>query len=115
MYRIRAVASGGLGKPPPPAVFGQIVNPISTRGGADYAHHSTTSPPGFSDLATALLLTVGLTTATKREGNLPFLTMIFHVSKGDFSFCGYFHLLLLLFKYMLMKSRFLLHSAHKFF
>ena len=35
-------------------VFGQIVNPISTRG-PDYAHRSTTSPPpGFSDLATAL-------------------------------------------------------------
>ena len=31
-------------------------------------------------------------TTTKRGGNLPFLTMIFHVSKGDFSFCGYFHL-----------------------
>ena len=38
-----------------PPVFGQTVNPISTRGGADYAHHSTTSPPpGFSDLATGL-------------------------------------------------------------
>ena len=34
----RAVASGGA------AVFGWAVNPISTRG-ADYAHHSTTSPP----------------------------------------------------------------------
>ena len=34
-------------------VFGQTVNPISTRG-ADYAHQSTTSSPGFSDLATAL-------------------------------------------------------------
>ena len=27
--------------------------------------------------------------------------MTFHVSKGEFSFCGYFHLLLLLSKYML--------------
>ena len=27
---------------------------LSQTGGADYAHHSTTSPPGFSDLATAL-------------------------------------------------------------
>ena len=27
---------------------------LSQPGGADYAHHSTTSPPGFSDLATAL-------------------------------------------------------------
>ena len=34
-------------------VFGQTVNTISTRG-ADYAHHSTTSPSGFSDLVTAL-------------------------------------------------------------
>ena len=32
--------------------FGRTVDPISTRG-ADYANHSTTSPPGFSDLATA--------------------------------------------------------------
>ena len=35
------------------AVFGQTVKPISTRG-ADYPYHSTTSPPGFSDLATGL-------------------------------------------------------------
>ena len=27
---------------------------LSQLGGADYAHHSTTSPPGFSDLATGL-------------------------------------------------------------
>ena len=31
-------------KAPPPHFFGQTVHPISTRG-ADYAHHSTTSPP----------------------------------------------------------------------
>ena len=31
----------------------QTVNPFSTRG-TDYAHHSTTSPLGFLDLATAL-------------------------------------------------------------
>jgi hypothetical protein len=42
----------GWGAKAPP-VFGQTVNPISTRG-VDYAHHSTTSLPGFSDLATAL-------------------------------------------------------------
>ena len=35
------------------SMFGRTVNPISTRG-ADYAHHSTTSPLKFSDLATAL-------------------------------------------------------------
>ena len=46
----RAVASGGAGEG---AVFVQRVKPISARG-ADYAHHSTTRPPGFSDLATAL-------------------------------------------------------------
>ena len=43
-------AGGGALAPP---VFGQTVNPISTRG-VDYAHHSTTSPPGFSDIPTAL-------------------------------------------------------------
>ena len=47
---IRAVASGGALAP---LVFGRTVNPISTRG-ADYAHHITTGPPGFSDLPTAL-------------------------------------------------------------
>ena len=40
-----------------PPVFGQTVNPISTRG-ADYTYHSTTSPPppppGISNLATSL-------------------------------------------------------------
>ena len=40
----RAVASGGTGGALAPLVFGQTVNPISTRG-ADYTHHSTTSPP----------------------------------------------------------------------
>ena len=44
--------AGGLGGFRTP-VFGQTVNPISTMG-VDYAHHSTTSPPGFSDLATGL-------------------------------------------------------------
>ena len=46
----RAVTSGGALAHP---VLGQTVNPISTRG-ADYTHHSTTSPPGISDLATGL-------------------------------------------------------------
>ena len=36
-----------------PPMFGQTVNPISTRR-ADYARQSTTSPPKFSGLATAL-------------------------------------------------------------
>ena len=43
--KYRPVASGGGAHAPPP-VFGRTVNPISTRG-ADYAHHSTTSPPDF--------------------------------------------------------------------
>ena len=50
----RAVASGGAGGALASQFFGRKVNPISTRG-ADYAHHSTTSPPRFSDLATALI------------------------------------------------------------
>ena len=29
---------------------------VASGGGADYAYHSTTSPPGFSDLPTALLI-----------------------------------------------------------
>ena len=43
---------GTLGALAPP-IFDRTVNPISTRG-ADYAHHNTTSPLNFSDLATAL-------------------------------------------------------------
>ena len=46
----RAVANGETLAPP---VFGQTVSPISTRG-ADHAHLSIKSPPGFSELATAL-------------------------------------------------------------
>ena len=54
-YRAVTSGGGGLGGfSPPPPVFGLTVNPISTRG-EDYAHHSNTSPPWFSDLATALL------------------------------------------------------------
>ena len=49
-----AVARWGLGGASAPPIFDRSVNPIST-GGADYAHHSTTSlPPKFSDLATGL-------------------------------------------------------------
>ena len=46
---------GQGGQLPPPPDFGRSVNPISTRG-ADYAHHSTTCPPGFLALAAPLLL-----------------------------------------------------------
>ena len=50
-----AIASGGAGAQGfSPPVFGQTVNPISTRG-ADYTHHNTTSPPGFSDFAMGLM------------------------------------------------------------
>ena len=55
-YKFRPVASGGAGGALGPPVFGQTINPISTRGGADYAHHSNTSTPRFSDLATALIM-----------------------------------------------------------
>ena len=41
--------AGGWGGPP---VFGLTVHPISTRG-ADYTHHSTTSPPDFQTLRRA--------------------------------------------------------------
>ena len=41
---------GGAAAPPD---FGRSVNSISTRG-ADYAHHSTTCPPGFLTLAASL-------------------------------------------------------------
>ena len=34
--------------------FESSVNPITTRGGADYAHHITASPPGFEKPAAAL-------------------------------------------------------------
>ena len=44
---------GGWGALAPPPGFAPTINPISTRG-ADYTHQSTTSPPGFSDLATGL-------------------------------------------------------------
>ena len=44
------VGAGGSMAPPD---FDRSVNPISTRG-ADYPHHITTGPHGFSDLPTAL-------------------------------------------------------------
>ena len=51
-YAAGPLQGEGLGGFSPP-MFGQTVNPISTRG-ADYARHSNMSPPKFSDLATAL-------------------------------------------------------------
>jgi hypothetical protein len=48
---------GGLGGlQPPPSLTDQLT--LSQPGGADYAPHSTTSPPGFSGPATGLLLCV---------------------------------------------------------
>ena len=43
---------GGWGGFSPQFLAEQVT--LSQPGGADYAHHSTTSPPGVSDLATAL-------------------------------------------------------------
>ena len=52
-HMCRAVARGGLwGLQPSQCLAEQLT--LSQPGGADYAHHSTTSPPKFSDLATAL-------------------------------------------------------------
>ena len=51
----RAVTRWGLGGLQPPQFLTDQLT-LSQPGGADYAHHSTTSPPGFSDLATALVL-----------------------------------------------------------
>ena len=43
---------GGWGAIAPQFLAKQLT--LSQPGGADYTHHSTTSPPGFSDLATGL-------------------------------------------------------------
>ena len=50
---LRDAARGRAGGAAAPPDFGRSVNPISTRG-ADYAHHSTTCPPGFLTLAASL-------------------------------------------------------------
>ena len=51
----RGVAREGAGGPePPPPEFGRSVNPVQTRG-ADYAPHTTASPPGFKKLSTPLI------------------------------------------------------------
>ena len=42
----------GGGLQPPQYLTDQLT--LSQPGGADYARHSTNSPPGFSDLATGL-------------------------------------------------------------
>ena len=52
----RPVASGGAGGAcAPPPLFDRSVNPISTRGGT-ISPPGTMCPPGFSDLATALIV-----------------------------------------------------------
>ena len=53
IWHDRAVARGELGGLQPPQFLTDQLT-LSQPGGADYAHHSTTSPPGFSDLATGL-------------------------------------------------------------
>ena len=66
-----------------PSVFGQTVNPISTRG-ADYAHHSTTSPPGFSDLGTALELNRMSSTFARRNKSNKLHLKAFQEQVGKF-------------------------------
>ena len=55
MY-LSAAVSGWAGWAFAHPEFGSSVNPITTRGGADYAHHITASPPGFENPAAALLI-----------------------------------------------------------
>ena len=52
--RLRPVVPGCAGCAMAHPDFGRSVNPISTRGGTDYAHLITTGTPGFSDLPMAL-------------------------------------------------------------
>jgi hypothetical protein len=54
--KFRGVFPGGAGGAMAHPYFGRSVNPISTRGGTDYAHLITTGTPEFSDLPTALKL-----------------------------------------------------------
>ena len=49
----RCQGGGAWGASAPP-VFGRSVNPISTRGGTLSPPSTTSPPPGFSDLSTAL-------------------------------------------------------------
>ena len=54
-YILQGCLQGGLGGLQPPQYLTDQLT-LSQPGGADYAHHSTTSPPGFSDLAAGLFL-----------------------------------------------------------
>merc|ERR1719464_2654941 len=56
-----AVGAGGAVGVEASSDDGRSVNPISTEG-ADYAHHITTTPTGFSDLLTALQQPTVITT-----------------------------------------------------
>ena len=49
----RGVARGVRGGGRAPSEFGRPVNPIRTRG-AEFAPHTTASPPGFKNLSTPL-------------------------------------------------------------
>ena len=51
---VRPVVPGGARFAMAPPEVGRSVNPVSTMGGADYAHHITNGTPGFSDLPTDL-------------------------------------------------------------
>ena len=48
---VPGLSPGGL---QPPQYLTDQLTLSQPGGGADYAHHSTISPPGFSDLATGL-------------------------------------------------------------
>ena len=46
--------AGGQGGQLPPQILANQLTLSQPGGGADYAHHSTTSPPGFLTLAASL-------------------------------------------------------------
>ena len=75
---IRAVVSRGGGwgagglKPPPPQFLAEQLT-LSQPGWTDYARHSTTSPLGFSDLATDLI------------ANLPYPAKVCQMKKQNLS------------------------------
>ena len=66
----RPVARWGLGVAVAPQFLAEQLT-LSQPGGADYAHHSITSPHGFSDLATALQLPTPSKSMTCMNDELP--------------------------------------------
>ena len=92
----RGVARGGQGGQSP-REFDRSVNPIWTMG-ADYARHTTASPPGFKMLSTPLLLIFKVQLFWERHKNLrnlPHGLDIYFVVQKEFkpwqdcaNFCG---------------------------